>query len=77
MLLSSTDLFVQNQLFCKYHQIVNSLDPAQDRRFVGPDLGPNCLHSLSADETEGKEIACDGVCFISYIYMKRRMRHRT
>ena len=26
----------------------NSLDPDQDRHFVGPDLGPNCLQSLSA-----------------------------
>ena len=23
----------------------NGLDPDQDRRSVGPDLGPNCLHS--------------------------------
>ena len=27
----------------------NSLDPDQDRHFVGPDLGPNCLQRLSAD----------------------------
>ena len=29
-----------------------SLDPDQDRHFVGPDLGPNCLkrlHSVSPD----------------------------
>ena len=26
----------------------NSLDPDQDRHYVGPDLGPNCLQSLSA-----------------------------
>ena len=26
----------------------NSLDPDQDRRSVGPDLGPNCLQRLSA-----------------------------
>ena len=25
----------------------NSLDPDQDRRFVGPDLGPNFLQRLS------------------------------
>ena len=25
----------------------NSLDPDQARRFVGPDLGPNCLQKLS------------------------------
>ena len=29
----------------------NSLDPDQARRFVGPDLGPNCLPRLSADGT--------------------------
>ena len=28
----------------------NNLDPDQDRRFVGPDLGPNCLHKLYADD---------------------------
>ena len=29
--------------------VSNSLDPAQARHFVGPDLGPNCLQRLSAD----------------------------
>ena len=28
----------------------NSLDPDQARRFVGPDLGPNFLPRLSADD---------------------------
>ena len=28
-----------------------SLDPNQTRRLVGPDLGPNCLPRLSADDT--------------------------
>ena len=27
----------------------NSLDPDQARHFVRPDLGPNCLQRLSAD----------------------------
>ena len=27
----------------------NNLDPDQDRHFVGPDLDPNCLQRLSAD----------------------------
>ena len=30
--------------------VSNSLDPDQARRFVGPDLGPNCLQRLSADD---------------------------
>ena len=29
----------------------NSLDPDQAQQFVGPDLGPNCLRRLSADDT--------------------------
>ena len=29
----------------------NSLDPGQARHLVGPDLGPNCLQILSADDT--------------------------
>ena len=28
----------------------NSLDPDRDRHSVGPDLGPNCLQRLSADD---------------------------
>ena len=31
--------------------VSNSLDPDQVRRFVGPDLGPNCLQKLAADDT--------------------------
>ena len=27
----------------------NNLDPDQARHFVGPDLGPNCLQLISAD----------------------------
>ena len=29
--------------------VSNSLDPDQARQNVGPDLGPNCLQRLSAD----------------------------
>ena len=28
----------------------NSLGPDKARHIVGPDLGPNCLQKLSADE---------------------------
>ena len=31
-------------------RVSNGLDPDQDRRYVGPDLGPNCLQRLSADD---------------------------
>ena len=52
--LSSADCF-QNQLFQKILSgipcVSNRMDPDQARHFVGPELGPNCLHRLSADET--------------------------
>ena len=31
-------------------RVANGLDPDQDRQSVGPDLGPNCLQKLSADD---------------------------
>ena len=31
-------------------RVSNCLDPDQDRHSVGPDLGPNCLQRLTADE---------------------------
>ena len=31
-------------------RVSNGLDPDQDRHSVGPDLGPNFLQSLSADD---------------------------
>ena len=41
--------------FEKNHSVTlsvsNSLDPDQARQFVGPDLGSNCLLSLSADDS--------------------------
>ena len=53
-MLSSADFF-QNQLsknsFNNTIRVLNSLDPDQARQNVGPDLGPNCLQSLSADGT--------------------------
>ena len=30
----------------------NKLDPDQTRLNVGPDLGPNCLQKLSADDSQ-------------------------
>ena len=47
------------KLFQKYHQSVKRfvLDPYQDRHFVGPDLGSNCLQRLSAQTSlVGKEL---------------------
>ena len=32
-------------------RVSNWLGPDQARHFVGPDLGPHCLQTLSADDT--------------------------
>ena len=40
------------KFFQEYHQCQNSLDLDQAQRFVGPDLGPNCLQKLSAEDKE-------------------------
>ena len=37
-------------VFQEQHQSVKHLDPDQARLFVGPDMGPNCLQRLSADD---------------------------
>ena len=31
-------------------RVSNNLDPGQARRFVAPDLNPNCVQMLSADD---------------------------
>ena len=54
LLLSSADFF-QDELFQKIlsgtpSECQNNLDTDQDRHSVGPDLGPNCLQRLSADD---------------------------
>ena len=35
----------------------NRLDPDQARQNVGPDLGPNCLQRLLADDTSRQGVA--------------------
>ena len=52
--LSSTDFFSKLAFskisFRNTIRVSNSLDPDQVRRFVGPDLGLNCLQRLTADD---------------------------
>ena len=36
-------------------RVANSLDPDQARHLVGPDLGPNCLQKLSAEEDTSRQ----------------------
>ena len=52
------DLFLSSDIFQHYPskhsfrnniRVSNSLDPDQARRSVGPDVCPNCLQRLSAD----------------------------
>ena len=41
-------------------RVSNSLDPDQARHFVRPDLGPNCLQRLSADNTDRHTVILPG-----------------
>ena len=46
--------FCRLQIFFKiivFKKFFQKLDPDVVRHFVGPDLGPNCLQRLSADNT--------------------------
>ena len=36
--------------FRNTNRVSKDLDPDQDRHSIGPDLGPNCLQRLSADD---------------------------
>ena len=53
--LSFVDFF-QNQFsknsFRNTIRVTNIFDPDQVRNFVRPDLGPNCLQMISADDTK-------------------------
>ena len=56
--LSSADFFSKSTFMKNYFtntiRVSNSLDPDVARRFVGPDLGPDCLQRVSADDTGGQ-----------------------
>ena len=43
--------FQKSSSFRNTTSVSNSLDPDQVLHFAGPDLGPNCLHMLSEDDT--------------------------
>ena len=46
----------------------NSLNLDQARHFVGPDLGPNCLQKLSADDIRRQSILHSHSC-IQHMYL--------
>ena len=54
----------------------NSLDPVQARRFVRPDLGPNCLPRLSADDT-GRQRVKRLWALASFYLECAKTRHRS
>ena len=43
-------IFFSKNSFRNTTRVSNSLDTDQARQFVGPDLDPNCLQMLSADD---------------------------
>ena len=51
----SKSFFFENS-FRNTIRVSNSLDPDQARRFVGSDLGPNCLQKLIADDTSRQRV---------------------
>ena len=64
MLLSSADIFFQNQFvfcFCFSKKILSGISVECQAAWieiipVGPDLGPNCLERLSADDTSKERV---------------------
>ena len=55
LLIFSNINFLKNY-FRNTIRVSNSLDPDQARRFVGPDLGPNCLQRLSAEDASRQRV---------------------
>ena len=55
----------------------NGLDPDQDLQFVGPDLGPNSLQRLSADDQSPQQRKIKNLdscaCISIYIYSLKNM----
>ena len=51
----------------------NSLDPDQARRIVGPDLGPNSLPRLSADDTGRQRVKTKSIYMV---LIPNELRHK-
>ena len=85
ILLSSADFF-SNITFSKILsrnytiRVSNSLDTDQDRHSVCPDLGPNCLQRLSADDKSPparKELNNQGISICVGIHNKETVINKT
>ena len=63
--------FFFKKLFQEHFQS-DHLDPDQDRHFVGPDLGPNCLHRLSADDNSSQLSDYLKYQFLKPAHMRRK-----
>ena len=61
LLIFSKSIFSKNS-FWNIIRVSNSLDPDQALHFVGPDLGPNCLQSISADNTSRQDLRKSNYC---------------
>ena len=73
--LSSADFFSKSTFLKKNFRntvrVSNSLDPDQARLFVGPDLVPNCLQKLSADETSRQKVNVSFMCLLPISVLQR------
>ena len=50
--------------------MLNSLDPDQDRHSVSPNIGPNCLQSLSANDKSRQSLKELIVCKMRFFSAK-------
>ena len=70
LLIFSKSTFSKNSLKNNI-RVSNSLDPDQAGHFVGPDLGSNCLHRLSTDDTSRQRVkpfpAIQDKCLLSHL----------
>ena len=75
MLLSSADFFLKinflkkkkKKTFRNTIRVSNNLDADQARRCVGPDLVPNHLQRLSADDASRQGVSCTAHTFLLHL----------
>ena len=54
----------------------NGLDPDQAQHCVGPDLGPNCLQKLSADDTRRQQVNTLMVFLTFFFFWKKLISNK-